>query len=134
VEEDYNLKAEKAYLDEVQMTVVLHNLLANAVKYNANEPRIVLKAVSDDRLKISVTDNGLGISREDQKHIFEKFYRVSTGNIHKVKGLGLGLFYVRQIVEAHGGTVDVASHPGKGSTFTLNIPVNGKDQNTPGRG
>lgn len=132
--EEYNLQTERAYLDEVQMTVVLHNLLANAIKYNANEPQILLKATSDDRLKISVTDNGLGISREDQKHIFEKFYRVSTGNIHKVKGLGLGLFYVRQIVEAHGGSVDVVSHPGKGSIFTINIPINGKDQNTPGRG
>ena len=132
LETRFNLAGKSAFIDEVQMTVALHNLLTNAVKYNAGEPEVIFEAVCDDKLKISVTDNGIGISREDQKHIFDKFYRVSTGNVHKVKGLGLGLFYVRQIVEAHGGTIDVSSRLGKGSTFTIILPLHGKNQNSPG--
>lgn len=127
LEERYSIKTTTAYMDEIQMTVALHNLLVNAVKYNSDEPHILLEVCCDDRLKISVTDNGIGISREDQKHIFDKFYRVHTGNIHKVKGLGLGLFYVQQIVAAHGGSIEVSSRPGKGSTFTINLPVHGKN-------
>ena len=74
------------------------------------------------------------MSKESTKHIFEKFYRVHTGNIHNVKGLGLGLYYVDQIVKAHGGCVDVVSQPNIGSTFKLNIPIDGKNQNTSCRG
>jgi len=132
IEERFSFTNKTAWLDEVQMTVVLHNLLVNAIKYNAQDPEVILEASCDDRLRISVTDNGIGISKEDQKHIFDKFYRVSTGNVHKVKGLGLGLFYVKQIVEAHGGNIDVSSRPGKGSTFTLILPVYGKNQNSAG--
>ncbi|MFH0760560.1 MAG: HAMP domain-containing sensor histidine kinase [Bacteroidota bacterium] len=127
LEERYSIKTSTAYMDEIQMTIALHNLLVNAVKYNSDEPHILLEVCCDDRLKIAVTDNGIGISREDQKHIFDKFYRVHTGNIHKVKGLGLGLFYVQQIVSAHGGSIEVSSRPGKGSTFTINLPVHGKN-------
>jgi len=132
LEEIYHIKTLEAYLDEVQMTIAVHNLLVNAVKYNSNTPHVILEVTCDERLKIQVTDNGIGIPREDQKHIFDKFYRVSTGNIHKVKGLGLGLFYVKQIAEAHGGTIEVSSKPGKGSTFTINLPVHGKNQNSAG--
>ncbi len=130
--ENFSFSVKSAMLDEVQMTVALHNLLINAVKYSVNEPEVLLDVHCEDRLRISVTDNGVGISKEDQKHIFDKFYRVSTGNIHKVKGLGLGLFYVKQIVEAHGGNIYVTSRPGKGSTFTIILPVHGKNQNSPG--
>lgn len=130
LEERFSFKTKSAYLDEVQLTVALHNLLINAVKYNTQDPEVLLEVSCDDRLRISVTDNGIGIGKEDQKHIFDKFYRVSTGNVHKVKGLGLGLFYVKQIVLAHGGSVDVSSKPGKGSTFTINLPIHGKNQNS----
>ncbi len=132
LEERFSFTTKEAWLDEVQMTVALHNLLINAIKYNTQDPEVILEVTCDDRLRISVTDNGIGIGKEDQKHIFDKFYRVSTGNVHKVKGLGLGLFYVKQIVEAHGGSIDVSSRPGKGSTFTLNLPVHGKNQNSAG--
>lgn len=132
LEERFNFINKTAWLDEVQITVALHNLLINAIKYSSQDPVVILEVVCDERLLISVTDNGIGISKEDQKHIFDKFYRVSTGNIHKVKGLGLGLFYVRQIVEAHGGTIEVTSRTGKGSTFTLILPIHGKNQNSPG--
>jgi signal transduction histidine kinase len=128
----FNLGGTTFLLDDVQLTVALHNLLVNAVKYNTGDPEVIFEAVCDDKLRISITDNGIGISREDQKHIFDKFYRVSTGNVHKVKGLGLGLFYVKQIVEAHGGIIEVSSRPGKGSTFTLTLPLHGKNQNSPG--
>jgi len=69
-----------------------------------------------------VADNGIGITKADQKHIFDKFYRASSGNIHKYKGLGLGLYYVKKIAEAHGGDVSVNSKPGKGSIFTITLP------------
>lgn len=134
LEERFTFLTKTAFLDEVQLTVALHNLLINAVKYNTNDPEVILEVTCDDRLSISVTDNGIGIGKEDQKHVFDKFYRVSTGNVHKVKGLGLGLFYVRQIVEAHGGNIEVSSRPGKGSTFTIILPVHGKNQNPAGRG
>ena len=75
-----------------------------------------------NNLTISIADNGIGISKTDQKHIFDKFYRASTGNIHKFKGLGLGLYYVKRIAQAHGGDVSVSSKPGKGSTFTITLP------------
>ncbi|MDD4646098.1 MAG: HAMP domain-containing sensor histidine kinase [Bacteroidales bacterium] len=130
LEEKYCLVNKTAWLDEVQITVALHNLLINAIKYCTQEPLVILEVSCEDRLIISVTDNGIGISKEDQKRIFDKFYRVSTGNVHKVKGLGLGLFYVKQIVEAHGGTVEVTSRIGKGSTFTINMPAHGKNKNT----
>ncbi len=130
--EKFSFGIGTAVLDESQMTIALHNLLINAVKYNDKEPEIIFEVSCDDRLRISVSDNGIGIGKEDQKHIFDKFYRVSTGNVHKVKGLGLGLFYVKQIIEAHNGTIEVSSRPGKGSTFTIILPVNGKNQNSPG--
>ncbi|MFA6125812.1 MAG: HAMP domain-containing sensor histidine kinase [Bacteroidales bacterium] len=132
IEERFSFLTKEAYIDEVQLTVALHNLLINAIKYSIKNPEVILEVICDDRLRISVTDNGIGIGKEDQKHIFDKFYRVSTGNVHKVKGLGLGLFYVRQIVEAHGGSIEVSSRPGKGSTFTIILPVHGKNQNSPG--
>jgi len=132
VEDKFIFNTKTIYVDEVQLTVALHNLLVNAIKYNTNEPRIIFEVNCTDRLQISVSDNGIGIGKEDLKHIFDKFYRVSTGNVHKVKGLGLGLFYVKQIVEAHGGTITVSSRIGKGSTFTIIIPAHGKDKNSVG--
>ena len=119
----YNLNGLKAELDVVYFTTMINNLLSNAVKYSVNDPVIDIEGShTENNLSIKISDNGIGISKNDQKHIFDKFYRASTGNIHKFKGLGLGLYYVKRIAEAHGGNVGVSSRPGKGSTFTVNIP------------
>jgi two-component system phosphate regulon sensor histidine kinase PhoR len=93
------------------------------VKYSDKDPVIQIEGFTEDKnVCIKVADNGIGISKNDQRHIFDKFYRASTGNIHKYKGLGLGLYYVKKIAEAHGGDVTVSSKPGKGSIFTVTIP------------
>jgi signal transduction histidine kinase len=119
----YNLGGAQVDIDAVYFTTLINNLLSNAVKYSDKIPVIEVEGfASEDLISIRVTDNGIGISKIDQKHVFDKFYRASTGNIHKYKGLGLGLYYVKKIAEAHGGDVTVSSRPGKGSTFTITLP------------
>jgi two-component system, OmpR family, phosphate regulon sensor histidine kinase PhoR len=119
----YSLNDVKADIDVVYFTTMINNLLSNSVKYCDKEPIIHVEGfIEDKNICIRITDNGIGISKTDQKHIFDKFYRASTGNIHKYKGLGLGLYYVKTIALAHGGNVTVDSKPGKGSIFTLTIP------------
>jgi signal transduction histidine kinase len=119
----YNLKGTKANIDMVYFTTMINNLLTNAVKYSDKDPVINIEGYKDkENIYIKVADNGIGIDKSDQKHIFDKFYRVSHGNIHKIKGLGLGLYYVKRIAESHGGDVSVLSKPGKGSIFTITIP------------
>lgn len=123
------LDAEDAeiYVDEMQFTNVIFNLLDNAIKYMKEdvEPQLTIETanLSGERLEIRVSDNGIGIRKEDARHIFEKFYRVSTGNRHDVKGFGLGLAYVKKMIEAFGGTITVDSEIGIGSTFIINIPT-----------
>lgn len=121
--EKYNLPGVTADIDVVYFTTLLNNLLSNAVKYSDKVPVIEIEGFRENNsIFIKVSDNGIGINKLDQKHIFDKFYRASTGNIHKFKGLGLGLYYVKKIAEAHGGDVSVNSKPGKGSTFTVTLP------------
>jgi two-component system, OmpR family, phosphate regulon sensor histidine kinase PhoR len=123
INKKYNLKGLKVDLDVVYFTTMINNLLSNAVKYSDKDPVIDVEGFrTENSVCIKVSDNGIGISKNDQKHIFDKFYRAPTGNIHKFKGLGLGLYYVKKIAEAHGGDVSVTSKPGKGSTFIINIP------------
>lgn len=124
INKKYNFSGAKVDLDVVYFTTLLNNLLSNAVKYSDKKPEINIEGFKEDNnIVIKVSDNGIGINRIDQKHIFDKFYRASTGNIHKFKGLGLGLYYVKKIAEAHGGDVIVNSHLGKGSTFTVMLPT-----------
>jgi signal transduction histidine kinase len=119
----YNFNGLAADIDIVYFTTMINNLLSNAVKYSDKEPFINVEGSVEDRnISIRVADNGIGINKTDQKHVFDKFYRASSGNIHKYKGLGLGLYYVKKIAVAHGGDVTVSSKPGKGSIFTVTIP------------
>lgn len=119
-----NFDSAKAQLDNVYFTTLINNLLSNAVKYCDQEPVIDIEGKIDaEQFIVSISDNGIGINKNDLKHVFDKFYRVSGGNIHKYKGLGLGLYYVKKIAEAHGGDVTVSSKIGKGSTFTITIPL-----------
>ncbi len=109
--------------DQVHLTNVIYNLLDNAIKYSRENPLVEVKTTSHrDFIEISVSDNGIGIKKDEQERIFEKLYRVHTGDVHDIKGFGLGLSYVKMIVEKHHGTVSVTSELGKGSTFTIQIP------------
>ena len=123
ISKKYNFSGAKVDLDVVYFTTLLNNLLSNAVKYSDKVPVIDIEGFTEDKnICIKVSDNGIGINKIDQKHVFDKFYRATTGNIHKFKGLGLGLYYVKKIAEAHGGDVTVSSKLGKGSTFTVTLP------------
>ncbi|MBP6573372.1 MAG: HAMP domain-containing histidine kinase [Flavobacteriales bacterium] len=124
---DVELNATNATVlgDRVHLNNALANLLDNALKYGPDDSSISLRTRSKGgELLVTVQDHGIGIRKEDLKHIFERFYRVHTGNVHTVKGFGLGLHYVQQISHAHGGGVNVSSEIGKGSTFTLSLPLN----------
>ena len=123
ITQKYDIQGIKADIDMVYFTTMINNLLTNAVKYADKDPEISIEASKDkENLFISIADNGVGIEKTEQKHIFDKFYRVTQGNIHKTKGLGLGLYYVKKIAESHGGDVTVSSKPGKGSIFTITMP------------
>ncbi|MFP5470443.1 MAG: sensor histidine kinase [Bacteroidia bacterium] len=109
--------------DRLHVTNVLYNLLDNANKYTEETPLIEISlSEKNNGILVEVKDNGKGLSDKDGEQVFEKFYRVSTGNIHNVKGFGLGLFYVKSIVEAHSGKVGVESTLGKGSSFWFWLP------------
>ncbi|MDR0567186.1 MAG: HAMP domain-containing histidine kinase [Prevotellaceae bacterium] len=127
----FDAKQSAVEVDEVHFSNIFANLIDNALKYAKNEPEIKVqtKNTPDGKLLIQVQDNGIGIPKEDQKRIFEQFYRVHTGNRHDVKGFGLGLSYVKKIVEAHGGQIWVESELGKGSKFKILIPESLKNTN-----
>ncbi|MBK7807363.1 MAG: HAMP domain-containing sensor histidine kinase [Saprospiraceae bacterium] len=120
-----NLNAQKPVIegDVTHISSIINNLLDNAEKYTPEKPEIVISTKDvKGGVEFSVTDNGIGISKDALKNIFEKFYRVHTGNLHDVKGFGLGLSYVKAMVDAHHGKIQVKSEPGKGSTFTILLP------------
>lgn len=109
--------------DAIHLTNVLYNLIDNALKYTQAPPAVtILLRDLGDKVELSVTDNGIGIASEFQQKIFEKFFRVPTGNVHNATGYGLGLNYVAQVVDKHHGQIRVQSAPGKGSCFTICLP------------
>lgn len=120
-----NLTAENCIVfgDKTHLTNAICNLVDNAIKYSGEKPEVSIRTSNGGAdLVIEVADKGIGIDRADHKKVFEKFYRVPTGDVHNVKGFGLGLAYVKKIVELHGGTLALESEKRKGTTFTLRIP------------
>jgi len=125
VKVNYELNAINPIIDAdvLHLRNVLNNIVDNAIKYASKEPSLTIATETvPEFIKISVIDNGKGIPKEALKRIFEKFYRVPSGNIHNVKGFGLGLFYVKSIVEAHNGKVEVHSTVNKGTTVVIYLP------------
>ena len=121
------LNAEKhtIHADRIHITNIIFNLIDNALKYSSQNPHIKITTRSyKDGIFIFVKDNGIGISKENQHRIFDTMYRVHTGNIHNVTGFGLGLSYVKAVVEKHGGSIKVDSELNKGSTFIVYLPTN----------
>lgn len=122
------LEAESSivFVDQMHMTNVIFNLLDNAIKYKSEDRNIELMIHTynkGDKINITIRDNGIGIKKEDLKKIFEKFYRSHTGNRHDVKGFGLGLAYVKKVVDYHKGNIHAESEYGKGTKFVINLPI-----------
>lgn len=129
---EYKLDANPSVIsaDVLHLTNIITNIIDNAVKYSGEEPALWISTKNHkDGLLITFIDNGPGIPPSKQKVIFEKFNRLSKGNIHNVKGFGIGLYYVKTMVEAHGGFIQVSNEPGKGSRFDIYLPV-GRINNT----
>lgn len=123
---ELNLEAKQSEIlaSKFHMTNVITNILDNAIKYTDGVPKIKIETVNaSNKIVLKVSDNGIGMSKNVQRKVFNKFYREQTGNIHNVKGHGLGLSYVKSIVERHQGQVYVESEKGKGSTFTVKLPI-----------
>jgi two-component system phosphate regulon sensor histidine kinase PhoR len=123
---ELRLEADKSEVvaDKLHFTNVLFNLLDNAIKYCEQVPLITITtATHQNQFMISVADNGIGIAHDQLKKIFHQFYRVPTGNRHDVKGFGLGLHYVKLMVQAHQGKISVESTPGVGTTFKILLPI-----------
>ena len=111
--------------DKVHLTNIVYNLLDNANKYSSEAPEIHIRTENiSTGIILKISDHGIGMSKEATQKIFDKFYRVSTGNVHDVKGFGLGLSYVKNIIDMHNGSINVKSEPGKGSTFKIILPFN----------
>jgi two-component system phosphate regulon sensor histidine kinase PhoR len=115
--------------DEIHLLNVLHNLIDNALKYNLRTPEISILAEGTKKgVKITVEDNGIGLRPAEMKRVFDKYYRVARGNVHDVKGFGLGLSYAKRIVQAHGGKIRVRSEAGQGSAFEIELPFRVKSR------
>ncbi|MCB0524646.1 MAG: HAMP domain-containing histidine kinase [Lewinellaceae bacterium] len=113
--------------DRLHLTNILHNLVDNGVKYSTGKPEITISLDRDKHgyLVLAVKDNGIGISKENQKRVFDKFYRIPTGNVHNVKGFGLGLFYVKSMCKEHRWKLHLDSAPGKGTVVSITMPQTG---------
>jgi two-component system phosphate regulon sensor histidine kinase PhoR len=121
---NYKATSSVVLADALHMNDVFINLLSNSIKYSVEKPLIHVETKNlNEKIEITVTDNGIGIPNREFKHIFEKYYRISTGDIHTTKGFGIGLYYVKTVIKAHQGTIKVQSEYQKGSTFLIVLPV-----------
>jgi len=117
-------KNSTIYADKTHIQNVIVNLIENAIKYSDKKPEIEIRTQNDKKhFILSVKDNGIGIGKKNQKHIFDDFYRIFKGNIHDAKGYGLGLGYVKKIIDLHGGSIEVASELKKWTIFTIYLPI-----------
>jgi two-component system phosphate regulon sensor histidine kinase PhoR len=109
--------------DKTHLTNALSNLIDNAIKYSKEKPQLAIQTTNKEQhLVISVSDKGIGIDKQYHKQVFGKYFRVPTGNVHDIKGFGLGLAYVKKIIELHGGAIELESELGNGTTFTITLP------------
>jgi two-component system phosphate regulon sensor histidine kinase PhoR len=121
----YDAKDPVIYGDQEHLSNLVNNLLDNAVKYSPGMPEITIRTWNVDHgFVFTVEDKGIGMTKAVQSKIFERFYRQTSGNVHDVKGFGLGLNYARAIIDAHKGNINVISEPGKGSKFEVYLPSN----------
>ena len=121
-----NLKADRFIIsgDKSHLTNAVSNLIDNAIKYSPEKPEISIQTFNNlNNLIMIVSDKGIGIEKEYSKKVFDKFFRIPTGNLHDVKGFGLGLAYVKKIIEMHGGTIEMHSQKWEGTTFTITLPL-----------
>ena len=126
IKKQLGASSKKVIADEVHLTNIIYNLLDNANKYSGEKPEITIATKNkNDGIVVEISDKGIGMSKEVMNRIFEKFYREPTGNIHNVKGFGLGLTYVKTILDALGGSINVKSDIAKGSTFEIYLPQHG---------
>ena len=126
-----NAKNTNIFADPVHIENIFRNIIDNSLKYSDSKPDILISTQNiQNGIELTFKDNGIGISKADQDKIFEKFFRVHTGNIHDVKGFGLGLSYVQKIMQMHKGNVQIKSDLGQGATFTLFLPFSDKQKMT----
>ncbi|HEX8332386.1 MAG TPA: HAMP domain-containing sensor histidine kinase [Segetibacter sp.] len=125
---EFNINADvniEVVADKMHLANALNNIIDNAIKYSKNSVRVdIACSINDEKAIIIIKDNGIGIEKEYLTQIFHPFFRVPHGNLHDVKGFGLGLSYVKKVIEKHGGTIEVESNPQQGSIFTLSLPIN----------
>jgi two-component system phosphate regulon sensor histidine kinase PhoR len=124
VEVDFLAKKDEVMADEIHFKNLLSNLIDNAIKYSKENLHLKFTTYNNNKnVFIKIEDNGIGMDKESVKRIFEKFYRAHTGNVHNVKGFGLGMSYVKTVIDAHKGRIRVESTLGKGSCFTVELPL-----------